>query len=452
MTQRVAPAKTGKVFYGWIALTGVALIAFVVGGTFTYSYGVFLPVMIAEFGWSRAVTSVGLTIGMLAFGLPGPLTGVLINKFGSRINMILGSLLSALGLVGMSLAHEIWHVDLFYGLTGLGAGVGGFLTCTTVANDWFIRKRSLAMGIFSASAGLGGFAFPAIEAVLISSIGWRMAWIVLAGIVFVAGSLIGGLILVRNRPEDMGQVPDGIPFKPFEDVGMNDSLPAAGENRQDWRAWQALRNPAFWLITAFGAANYFVLGAMIGHQVAYIQDLGFTPLVAAMTMSMVPGVGIIGRLGFGGMALRFNMKKLVIECFVMQLVGLFILMTTKNLALIYVYAALFGISNGAIMTALPTFTGTYYGRVHFAQIQGVVYAIGMAALAVAPLIAGAIYDATGTYSWVFIIMVAASFLGLVCTVLTRQPKVSAELLTDICRLRFNIIDIPNELPVFHSCL
>ena len=161
MTQRVTPTKTGKVFYGWIALTGVALIAFAVGGVFTYSYGVFLPVMIAEFGWSRAITSVGLTIGMLAFGLPGPLTGALINRFGSRINMVLGCLLCALGLVGMSLANEVWHVYLFYGLAGLGAGVGGFLTCTTVANNWFVRRRSLAMGIFSASAGLGGFAFPA---------------------------------------------------------------------------------------------------------------------------------------------------------------------------------------------------------------------------------------------------------------------------------------------------
>ena len=422
MTQRVALTKTGHVFYGWIALTGVALIAFAVGGVFTYSYGVFLPVMISEFGWSRAITSVGLTIGMLAFGLPGPLTGALINRFGARINMVLGSLLCALGLAGMSLVQEVWHVYLFYGLTGLGAGVGGFLTCTTVANNWFVRKRSLAMGIFSAAAGLGGFAFPGLEAVLISSIGWRMAWVVLAGTIFVVGSLIGGLILVRNKPEDMGQVPDGIAFEPFEEPVKESSLSAVGENPDDWRTWQALRTSAFWLIAAFGAANYFVLGTMIGHQVAYIQDLGFSPLVAALTMSMVPGIGIIGRLGFGGLALRFNMKKVVIFSFIMQLVSLFILMATSNLALIYVYAALFGISNGAIMTALPTFIGAYYGRASFAQIQGIVYAVGMAALAVGPLIAGALYDASGTYAWVFVIIIAGSILGLICTVMTRQPK------------------------------
>ena len=421
MTHGVTVPAGGRFFYGWIALAGVAIASFVVGGAFIYSYGVFLPVMCAEFGWSRAVVSVGLTIGMLAFGLPGPLTGVLISRFGARINMILGSLLSALGLAGMSLAQEIWHVYLFYGLAGLGAGVGGFLTCSTIANDWFVRKRSLAMGIFTGAAGLGGFAFPAIEALLISSVGWRMAWLVLAGILFVAGSLIGGLILVRNKPEDMGQVPDGEPVEATEEAGVAIPLPGRGGEQDDWPTRRVLKTPAFWLIAAFSSANYFVLGTMIGHQVAYIQDLGFSPIVAAITMSMVPGVGIIGRLGFGVLALKFSLKKLAVACFVMELAGLSILATTRNLTLIYTYTALFGISNGALITALPIFTGAYFGRARFAQIQGVLYAMGMTALAVAPVVAGVIYSATATYAPVFAIVIACSFLGLICTILTRQP-------------------------------
>ena len=422
MTRRVTPPGTGKLFYGWVALAGVAIASFVVGGTFVYSYGVFLPAMCKEFGWSRAVVSVGLTIGMLAFGVSGPFAGVLISRFGSRINMVLGNLLSALGLAGMSLAQEIWHVYLFYGLAGLGAGVGGFLTCSTIANSWFVRKRSLAMGIFTATAGLGGFAFPAFEAVLIASIGWRMAWMVLAVILFVAGSLIAGLILVRNKPEDMGQVPDGIIAAPLEGTGTTDSWSDQGDRQEGWPLRQALRTPAFWLVAAFSAANYFVLGTMIGHQVAYIQDLGFSSMVAAVTMSLVPGLGIIGRLGFGVFALRLNMKKLAIVCFITQLMALFILITTQNLTLIYIYTALFGISTGALITALPIFTGAYYGRAHFAQIQGVLNALGMAAVAVAPVIAGVIYNATATYLPVFAVMVAGSFAGLICTILIHQPK------------------------------
>ncbi len=422
MTQTLKPSGTKRPFYGWIALTGVLLVAFVVGGAFFYSYGVFLPAMCAEFGWSRAVVSGGMMMGALAFALPGPLTGTLIVRFGPRVNMVLGSLLAAMGMAGMSLVQEVWHVYLVYGIAGLGAGVAGSLACITVANNWFARRRSLAMGAFTAAAGLGGFTFPAIDAILISSIGWRMSWLVLAGLLFVVGGLIGGLILVRNRPEDMGQTPDGIPFEPFEQTGMMSSLSGAGSRQEGWQTGQALRSSDFWLLATFGAANFFVMGAMVGHQVAYIQGLGFSPVVAALTMSMIPGVGIIGRLGFGILALRFSMKSLVISCFVMQLIALLILLTTKNLTLIYIYAALLGISSGALITATPAFNGAYFGPSHFAQIQGILFAFGITAFAVAPVIAGIIYDAAATYSPVFAIAIACSLVGLVCATLTRQPK------------------------------
>jgi len=422
MTRKIASPGTSRGFYGWVALTGVVLVAFVVGGTVIYSYGVFLPIMCADFGWKRSVVSVGFTVGMLAFGLPGPLTGALIARFGARINVVLGSLLAALGLVGMSLAQEVWHVYLFYGLAGLGAGVGGFLTCSTVANNWFARKRSLAMGIYTAAAGLGTFTFPPLEAVLISAIGWRMTWLVLAGILFVVGSIIGGLILVRNRPEDMGQVPDGMPVEPREETVAASPLSGADETQEGWLTGQALRNPVFWIIAIFGVANYFAMGTMAGHQVAYIQDLGFSHMVAAMTMSMVPGVGIIGRLGFGVLALRFNIRKLAIACFSLQLIALVILLTTQELALIYVYAALFGISTGAILTALPTFIGAYYGRVHFAPIQGVAYALGLTAFAVGPTVAGFVYDAAFTYTPVFVIIIACCLVGLICAFMVRKPR------------------------------
>ncbi len=422
MITELKPSGKSQSFYGWTAMTGAALVAFVVGGSFVYSYGVFLPPMVAEFHWGRAEVALGLMIGMLAFGLPNPLTGILIARFGSRIIMVLGSLLSALGIAGMYFAGEVWHIYLFYGIAGLGAGIGGFLTCTTVATDWFVKKRSLALGIFTASAGLGGFVFPTLEAFFISTIGWRMAWIAMAGILFVGGSLIGGLILVRNKPEDLGQTPDGIPVVSFENKSNRGSLPKSVERSGDWRLGQALKNRAFWLIAAFSGANYFVLGVMIGHQVVYMQSLGFAPMIAALTLSVIPGVGIVGRLGFGILALRLDMKKLAVACFVMQLIGLVILITTQNLILIYIYSALFGISNGALMSGLPLFIGNYYGRSHFSEIQGIQYSLGMTALAIAPVIAGAIYDAVGTYKPIFIIVIAFSFVGLISVWFTRQPK------------------------------
>jgi cyanate permease len=421
MTSKITTPGKNRVFYGWIALSGAMLSAFVSGGTFVYSYGVFLPVMCAEFGWSRAVLSLGLSLSLLCFGLPSPLFGVLVDRFGPRINIVLGSLLLALGLAGMSIVQEVWHIYLLYSFVGLFAGVGGYIASTTVANNWFVQKRPLAMGIFIAAPGLGGFVFPPLTTVLISAIGWQLSWLVLAGIVIMVASLIGG-ILVRNRPEDMGLLPDGVSAESFGGAGTVEKLSGAGPEPEGWRTRQALREPTTWVIAVFGAANYFALGTMVAHQVAYVRDSGFSPMVAALSLSLVSASGIVGRAGAGALALRFNIRKLAAISFGIQLIALIILLASQNLAFIYIYSVLFGVSNGAILTAIPTFIGAYYGRAHFAQILGVAFALGIAFEAIAPAIVGVIYDATNTYTLAFIIVAAFSLVGFIFVFLARQPK------------------------------
>jgi len=414
--------KKGRVFYGWIALVGAALVYFTGCGTFFYSYGVFLPTMCDELGWSRAAMAAGLSLGTLTFGLPSPLIGASITRFGPRINMVLGNLLVALGLAGMSQAQEVWHIYFFYSLGGLGLGFGMYMACTTVVNNWFIRKRSLGMGLVVAAGGLGGFAFPPLATWLISAVGWQMSWVALAGIHLMFAVLIGGLLLVRNKPEDLGQVPDGISIEPAGGEEGIDHHSRVYQSQVDWQTKSAMREPVTWLIATICAANFFAIGTVTAHQVAYLKDVGFTPMIAAMVLSLVSGMSIAGRLGFGALAVRFEVRQLAITSFVVQLVALAILLTTRNLTLIYIYAGLFGISYGALITALPTFVGGYYGRIYYAQILGIIFPLSTVAEAVGPVLAGAIYDATTTYTLAFAIVAVFSLVGLVSAVLARPPK------------------------------
>jgi len=245
MLGRIGTTKKAKGFYGWIALAGAMLVFFAGSGTFFYSYGVFLPFMCNEYDWNRAVVGAGLSIALLAFGLPSPLIGASIARFGPRANMIFGNLLVVIGMAGMSIITEVWQLYLFYGiLVGLGAGFGLYMTCTTVANNWFVRRRTLVMGLVTAAGGLGGFAFPPLIAGMISSIGWQMTWLVLATIQLICAVLIGGLVLVRNRPEDMGQVPDGIPMVPNSEIPQETSYTSEDyQGDTDWQPMQVARNP-----------------------------------------------------------------------------------------------------------------------------------------------------------------------------------------------------------------
>jgi sugar phosphate permease len=422
MTQKVVSPRAGRPFYGWISLAGACMTAFVGGGVFFYGYGVFLPEMCTKLDWSRTALSTGLSLGLLAFGLLSPLYGALVDRFGPRANLAIGNMLVGILMAGMSLVQEVWHVYILYGLIGVAAGIGGYIASAAVANNWFRKKLPLAMGIFGAATVLGGFVFPPLITVLISSLGWRISWVVVGGMVLVFAGLVGGLIMARNKPEDMGQVPDGISAEPYNTVDVTDNTPDAGEGAGEWTVRKALREPATWLITVFSAAAYFALATMIGHQVTYVQDLHFSPVAAAFTVSLLSGLSIAGRLGFGFLALRFNIKKITITFFIVQLIALGILLTSRNLGLLYVYSVLFGLSNGAIVSALPTMIGAYYGRAHFAQITGVILAVAITIEAIGPTIAGIIHDTTSTYTLHFIIVAAFNLAGLICVFFIRPPK------------------------------
>ena len=152
-------ARSG-IFYGWFTLVGVMLIVFTVGGSFVNSFGVMLPVICEKFGWSRASVSAGLSIGVIAFGLPSPLFGMLVAKFGARFAFILGNILAAIGIAGMSLIQQVWHIYILYLLIGLGAGFGGYITSATVVNNWFIEKTVSGHGPFCGQHGVGRICFP----------------------------------------------------------------------------------------------------------------------------------------------------------------------------------------------------------------------------------------------------------------------------------------------------
>lgn len=411
-------------FYGWIALAGAALVYFTTSGAFYYSYGVFLPAICNEYGWSRALVGGALSVALLALGLPSPLVGASIARFGPRANIVFGNLLLALGLIGMSIATEVWQLYLFYGiLGGLGAGFGLYMTSTAVVNNWFIRKRSMAMGLLISAGGLGGFVFPPLATWLISSFGLQVAWLVMAMIVLVCSVLIGGLILIRNGPEETGQTPDNISNAHADGIEEETSHTSrVYQSPVNWQTGQAIRNPTIWLIATLCSASSLALGTMTAHQVAYLMDIGFSPIVASMTLALVSGMSILGRLGFGLLGVRLGLRHLAIFSSFAQVIALLILLTTKSLPLIYAYTVIFGISSGALIVALPTFIGAYYGRIHYSQILGLIFPLIILSEAAGPVIAGAINDAMGTYMLAFIIITGLSTVGLVCAIFAYPPK------------------------------
>jgi cyanate permease len=189
-----------------------------------------------------------------------------------------------------------------------------------------------------------------------------------------------------------------------------------------WKMTQLLKGPTIWLILAFVVANALTMGTMMTHLIAYLEDIGFNPMTAATTMSLMSIFSLIGSLAYGTLALRINIRYLASAGFLCQVVSIIILLTTRNLGLIFVYAILMGISSGALFTAMPTFVGNYYPREHYTQVTSMILPFHVGAQAVAAAAVGAVYDITGEYVLAFYILSAFSVIGLVCAFSARPPK------------------------------
>ncbi|MFC2018491.1 MFS transporter [Chloroflexota bacterium] len=421
-------AKTGaggKGFYGWVVVVGLALIYFSICGTFAYSFAVFLPSISEELHWNRTTLSGAFTLYSVLFSLLGPLSGWSIVRFGARKNLIWGNLLLVLALVGLALVEEVWHVYLFYGLLGgFGTGIGGLLARTTVVANWFTKRRSLVMGIVAAAGGAGGLVFPPVIAWMVSGMGWRPSVLVLAGIQLVLAVGVGGW-LVRGRPADIGQVPDGVAARLDEATGLPLASPLrVHQTVVDWEVGPAMRQPATWFIIGAVLLNLFGISIVQVHQVAYVEGIGFSLVTGATVLALIPGMSIVGRLALGGLALRFEIRYLLAFCFALRAAALVILISTNSLPLIYLYAALFGISHGVLLVARPVMIAAYYGPANYPKIYGWISICGAAGF-LGSLAAGAVYDRFDSYLWIMIVAIGLSALGIVFALLARPPKLPA---------------------------
>ena len=421
--------KTGleeQGFYGWTALIGVMVAYGGLCGDIIYAYGVFLPAMGESFHWSRSALSGPYSLFIIVGGMLGPVAGMTVSRFGARKSVILCNIVAAFGLLGMSQVRELWHVYLFFGaMAGMSLGFGEFVSLTTVINNWFIRRRSLAMGLLFASGGAAGLVFPPLITWMMSGLGWRTAWVCIAAIHLLLTVLLAGT-LIRSRPEDVGQAPDGLSDITDQTLSKTATRNRVYQTPVDWNLRDALRTPTMWLIVALFSIFFFALNMLTTHQVAYLQDLNFSPMMSATVFGLMAGISIIGRLLSGALALRFEGRYLAAVFMTLMGLGILVLICARDISFMYLYSILTGIGFGGMIVLMPNLFGAYFGRTHYSRIVGWTTPIITLVCAASPVFAGFLYDVTGKYILSFSLASVLIFAGVVITLLCRPPRLQGK--------------------------
>ena len=410
-------------FYGWV-LVAIAFVTMAVGVNARTAFSVLFPAILDEFGWERGVTAGAFSFGFLVSALVTPFVGRLMDLRGPRPVIELGVVTMGVGLLLAGFIHEPWQLYVT-----LGALAGGGVNCLAYTGqslyltNWFVRRRGLALSIAFSGVGIGAITILPWQGWIIQTAGWRSACVWLGILVLV---LLGPLnLLLKRRPEDVGQIPDGTLLGgTATDRAANvvDHAWAAVE----WTLGRALRTGRFWWIAAGYFCGLFSWYAVQVHQTKYLVEIGFAPSEAAWALGLVSLVAIPGQIGFGHLSDRIGREWVWMignVGFVICYVALVLLRDAPTAPLLFAMVlaqGTLGYSLTSVMGAIPAeiFEGPHYG-----SIFGTVMVAAILGGAAGPWVTGVLYDATGSYSIAFWIAAGCSAVSILAIWLAAPGKV-----------------------------
>ena len=408
MSASRSPARP-RFFYGWVVVGIVSISMLNIYGI-RHSFSAFFPPILDEFGWARGSTALMLSLNLLLYGLLAPIAGAFAARGRPKVMVTFGVILVALSTSGCALAQELWHFYLLFGiLMPLGTAFAGVPVLITAVANWFEKRRGMAIGLGYAGGGLS-FSMAMYANVLISNLGWRWAFVIMAGtMVAIVIPLIW--FFFKDRPDRIVE-PDDPPA--MGGVATAPAIHATPFGHLDLTEF--LRNPRLWLLVLVQMLYMGIAGYMlITHQVIFARDIGYSSLFATSVAGVVGFAIAVGNF-FGFLTDRIGREKVHTAVTIVMVLSILLLLLQKDASnpwAFYLYAVGFGFSLGLMAPcvtagAADLFHGRYFGVVNGLLLAG----MGVGGI-FGPWLGGYIFDLTGSYTIAFVIAMSAYVLACV---------------------------------------
>jgi len=406
-------AKKGKPTprYGYV-IVGLAFLIMVVQWGIYYSFGIYFKPMIAEFGWSRALTSGAFSSAFIISGLVVVVMGWLNDRFGPRFVMSLCGLLLGTGCLLLSRTDSLRGFYLYYGIIiGLAMG-GNFIPLISTVARWFATNRGLMTGIVASGVGVGALIGPQISSRLLMSFGWRDAYFITGIVVLVV--MVPAAQFLKNHL---------IPRKTAGVMPLRQIPKSAHDDPHSVSLGQALGSSQFWFLSLAGFCYGYTVFSLTIHVVPNAIDLGMLPETAAGLLSVFGGLSVVGKVVFGQVLDKITSRRTMIIGFGMMTAAFLTFVFIKGSWGILAGVAIFGFFYGACTVSQSPIVATLFGLRSHGLIMGVFAVSVTIGGALGPFLSGAIYDRTASYRAAFVICAAVSVVGVMSTSLLRQKRI-----------------------------
>ena len=419
-----------KWFYGWAVVGGAFVSHFLGYGTLVVAFGIFFPFMAESLSWSRGLLASATILARRAAAVCGPLLGHRVDRHGPKPFIFFGGIAMAAGAGILALTHSPWQLFVGYGLVlSVGAVAMSDLTADSTVSKWFVRRRGRALAFSTMGMSSAGIALPIPLAFLISEIGWRATWAVLAVAILILALPVAPVM--RRRPEDHGMVPDGEPPRLVNVT--RDGVPGNGvpggaviaevsfTAEVSLTAREAVRTPAFWLLAAStNLASIAIFGINL-HMFSYLTDSGLSVGVAAGTITYLYFLQTAAKPLWGFIGERLHVRYCLSACYAGGAFGVEILIGASTLPGFIAFATVYGLTRGAQSFVSSLAWSNYFGREAQGAIRGALYPIRFVSGSIGPVMAGLMFDLRGDYTMAFWGFAAVFALGSLAAVIARPP-------------------------------
>lgn len=419
---------TERSFYGWKLVGALASMDFLNLGMPFYIGAVINPYMLQHISMSRGTFGLGFTLLNLFVGIPSNLVALSIVRRGIRATYLIGSALVCFGSLFLAFGTtKPWQFLLGFGvINGIGVCFGDIICGTTAAARWFERYRGRASGLVLSGSGVCGFFMaPLIDKLLRASGGnWHLGWEIVA-----AGAILSGviaLLFVKERPEDLGQLPDG---------GARNEAGAAASHAPSklvtsyaWTAGEAYRTSGYWLVVIAGLAAQFPFFLFTAHWLLHLQSVGIPSGVAAFSMGLFTLAAIGGRVIGGWLVDTMAARWAFLLGLCCYLFGSVAALRAGPGALVLVDAAgiLYGLAIGWTFTCMTTAVAHFFGPSAFPKLAGTLLLLTSGGASPAGWVGGKIFDMYGGYARAWELNIIVTVVGIVAIVFATMPRPSTE--------------------------
>lgn len=369
---------SGRLYYGWVIVLTLSITQLTSWGVIYYGFGVLMPAMSADLGWSRTVLTGGFSLALLASGVVAIPIGRWIDQHGTRKLMTIGSIAATLLLLAWSQVSSV--AGFYLVMIGLGLAMAAVLYEPAFAaiTVWFQRERGRALAVLTFFGGLASLVFIPLVERLVALSGWRMALIELTVIVGCI-TILPHALLLRRRPQDLGLLPDGDRSSILSTPPVTAAL-VHGPN--------IVRSSAFWWLAIAFSLTTLVVTTLNVHIVAYLLEQGYPSSFAALAAGLHGLMSVSGRLTLAPLGGRLTLMRLTILLFMMQAVAVIVLLLFPSEVGVLVYVALFGLGAGAATPVRAALVAERYGSTGYGRINGTLTMIATWARVIAPVGAG----------------------------------------------------------------